>query len=134
MIDNELLNKLYPLKRNEILRFVDKTPTPVTPVVTQQDGATGYIMRYFVKLVNDKAMIVEIDKKQFDAFGKNPRFAVTSLKWKIVGKKETITLSNGANIYGVEDTNRITTSEVDLTFGGLYMYITSYLEHWVAEV
>ena len=34
---------------------------------------------------------------------------------------------NGATIYGVEDTNRVTVSEADLTFGGLLIYITSYL-------
>jgi hypothetical protein len=134
MINNELLDKIYPLKKNEIVRFVDSMPVPIKPVVTQQDGTAGYITRYFIKSVNDKNLVVEVDKKQFDTFGKNPRFSVTSLNWTIVGKKETITLNNGANIYGVADTNRITTSEVDLTFGGLRMYITSYLEHWVAEV
>lgn len=133
MIDNELLGNLYPDKKNQLFDILNSNPTPALPIVTQQDAENGYLLRYFVRQVNDSSYVVEIDKKQYEQFKSNPRFITTQLKWKIVGIKKTYTLNTGANLYGVEDQNRITVADVDLTFGGLKTYITNYLEYWIAE-
>lgn len=133
MIDKDLLEKLYKNKQQELTKILDPTPQPVLPIITQKDTEVGYLTRYFVRSVNDITYVVEIDKKQYQTFKNNPRFVTTSIKWKIVGKKETTKLSSGVNLHGVEDLNRITVANADLTFGGLHKYITNYLEYWVME-
>jgi hypothetical protein len=133
MIDEELLKKLYKDSEEELRDTIDKLPTPALPVVTQEDASKKFIVRYFVRQVNDQMYVTEIDKTQYEDLKENPRFITTTIKWKIVGKKETIKHSSGANLYGVEDQNRITVADADLTFGGLRRYISSYLEYWVSE-
>jgi len=132
-IDSKLLQSLYKSDEQRLTDILDKMPSQVLPTVTQVDAKNGFIMRYFVRQVTDKNFVVEVDSTQYTEFKENPRFVTTTVKWKIVGKKQNMTLSNGATIYGVEDTNRVTVSEADLTFGGLLIYITSYLEYWLVE-
>lgn len=133
MIDKELMDKIYKKKEQELTAILEPMPHSVPPVVTQSDATSGYLMRYFVRSITDKDYIIEIDKKQYQSLKNNPRFITTSIKWKILGKKETMRMQNGINLYGVEDINRITVANADLTFGGLRKYITSYLEYWIAE-
>jgi hypothetical protein len=133
VIDTELLRQLYRSNEDELMRTLDETPTPMPPVITQSDVREGFVIRYFIHQVTDNTFILEIDKYQYEHFKENPRFAVTKIKWKIVGKKETIALNNNVNIHGVEDLNKIAVANVDLTFRGLRNYITNYLEYWFAE-
>jgi hypothetical protein len=133
MIDMKLLQQLYKPRQKELMAILDTTPKQVMPVVIQSDARIGFIVRYFVRQVNDISFIVEVDRKQYDDFKENPRFIVTKLNWKIVGKKETVYLQNNTSIYGVEDQNKLIVSNADLTFGGLSSYITNYLEYWTTE-
>jgi len=133
MIDTDLLQKLYKSDEQRLTNTLDKMPSQVLPIVTQSDAKNKFIMRYFVRQVTDKDFIVEVDNSQYYELKENPRFVTTEIKWKIVGKKQNMTLLNGVTIFGVEDTNRVVVSEADLTFGGLLKYITSYLEYWFAE-
>lgn len=133
MIDLALVQKLYKSNEQQLIDTLDKMPSQVLPTVTQTDAKNKFIMRYFVRQVTDKDFIVEVDNSQYEEFKENPRFITTTVKWKIVGKKQNMTLLNGVTIFGVEDTNRVVVSEADLTFGGLLKYITSYLEYWFAE-
>lgn len=133
MIDQKLLDLLYKNREQELKEFLEPIPQQVPPVVTQKDVGNGYLTRYFVRQVNDLLFVTEVDKKQYQEFKTNPRFMVTEIKWKIVGKKETLKLDNGSNIYGVADQNKITVSEADLTFRGLRSYIRDYLEYWFSE-
>lgn len=133
MIDADLIQKLYKSDEQRLTRILDEMPAQSLPIVTQTDAKNGFIIRYFVRQVTDKGFIVEVDNSQYEELKENPRFVTTTVKWKIVGKKQNMTLLNGVTIYGVEDTNRVVVSEADLTFGGLLKYITSYLEYWFAE-
>lgn len=133
MIDMKLLTQLYKPRQQELMAILDTTPKQVMPVVTQSDARIGFIVRYFVRQVNDISFIVEVDRKQYDDFKENPRFVVTKIEWKIIGKKETVYLNNNISIYGVEARNKFIVSEADLTFGGLGSYINNYLEYWIAE-
>ena len=133
MIDNIMLNKIYPQKSATFAQQLQDMPHLVLPTVTKSDVENGFITRYFVRLSNDKSYTVEVDENQFSQFNSNQRFTTAMVNWKIVGKKETISLTNGIKINGVEDINRIAVSQVDLTFGGLLHYITNYLEYWFAE-
>lgn len=133
MIDVRLLRTLYPDKINQLSKTLQESPTVVLPVVTRSDAEGGFIDRYFVRAANDNSFVMEVDKKQYDSLKQNPRFVVTTLRWKIVGKKENINRPNNIIVYGVADTNRITVANADLTFGGLRKYIQDYTQFWVAE-
>ena len=133
MIDETFLNILFKTNKQKISNILQSTPQRVLSIVTQGDADMGYIMRYFIRPANDKSFITEIDKKQYERFKENPRFTITEIKWKIVGKLETITYNTGANLYGVKDQNRIAVANADLTFGGLRNYITNYGELWLRE-
>lgn len=133
MIDDDIIKKLYKESEQELRDTIDKMPIPTAPIVTQEDANVGYITRYFIRQVNDQVYVTEIDKTQYEDLKENPRFTTTTVKWKIIGKKETLRHTSGANLYGVEDQNRIAVADADLTFGGLRRYISSYLEYWVSE-
>ncbi len=131
MIEQDLLKLLR--NSQELPEILENNPEYSKPIITQSDADRGFVTRYFVRQTNDSTFIVEVDKNQYTQFKDNPRFITTELEWKIVGKLETIMLSNGANLYGVKDTNRITVADIDLTFGGLRGYISDYGEFWLRE-
>ena len=133
MTDKKLFTKLYPKTAEKLIPKLEAMPEYVRPVVTLSDKDNKFITRYFVRVVNDVQMITEVDKKQYNEFKDNSRFITTELRWKIVGKKETIKQSNGIELLGTIDTNKIAVTNADLTFGGLRNYITNYSEYWVGE-
>lgn len=133
MTDKKLFTKLYPKTAERLIPKLEAMPEYVRPVVTLSDKDDRFITRYFVRVVNDVQMITEVDKKQYNEFKDNSRFITTELRWKIVGKKETIKQSNGIELLGTIDTNKIAVTNADLTFGGLRNYITNYSEYWVGE-
>jgi len=131
MINQDLLNLLS--QKQEIEQILEPMPQTIRPTVTQSDADNGFIMRYFIRQVNDKTFVVEVNENQFYRLEDNPRFIGVEVKWKIVGKLETTKLPNGINLFGVKDENRITVADADLTFGGLRNYITNYGEFWLRE-
>lgn len=133
MTDKKLFNKLYPMVADRLIPKLEMTPEYIRPVVTLSDKDNKFLKRYFVRRVTDLSLIVEIDKKQYNEFKTNSRFITTEINWKIVGKKETIKQSNGIELFGTIDTNKIAVTNADLTFGGLRNYITNYSEFWVGE-
>lgn len=133
MTDKKLFNKLYPMVADRLIPKLEMTPEYIRPVVTLADKDNKFLKRYFVRRVTDLSLIVEIDKKQYNEFKTNSRFITTEINWKIVGKKETIKQSNGIELFGTIDTNKIAVTNADLTFGGLRNYITNYSEFWVGE-
>jgi hypothetical protein len=133
MINMDVLNALYKSTSEQLIRILEPTPQTIRPVVTQSAADSGFIVRYFIRQVNDKTFVVEVDKNQYERFRENPRFIGVEVKWKIIGKLETTKLPNGINLFGVKDQNRITVADADLTFGGLRNYITDYGEFWLRE-
>lgn len=133
MIDTDLLNLLNRLNTQKTSVMLQSTPQQVLPTITQSDADAGFIMRYFVRPANDKSFVVEVDKNQYQRFKENPRFTTVEVKWKIIGKLETIKYQNAANLYGTKDQNRIAVANADLTFDGLTKYITNYEAYWLRE-
>ena len=135
MIDKELLDRLYPeLSRARKASIELQAPLQsYAPIVTQQDAQRGYIMRYFVRPVNEKNYIIETDQTNYDNYKTNARFITAAIKWKIVGPKESVKSNYGATSLGVKDANLQSVSNADLTFGGLTSYIRNYTEYWIAE-
>lgn len=133
MLERQVVDEIYKKREQEFQELLNINPVPVRPIVTQNDVRQGYIMRYFIRPVNDTTMIAEIDKNQYENLKSNPRFITASVKWKIVGVKETKTFFTGVNMYGVRDMNRIEIANIDVKFGGLKTYISDYLEFWFSE-
>jgi len=133
MLEPRVVEELYKKKEQKLKELLNIYPTSIRPIVTQKDVTLGYIMRYFIRPVNDKTVVMEIDKNQYENLKSNTRFITASVKWKIVGVKETRTLLTGITIYGIGDMNRIEVANVDLNFGGLKTYISDYLEFWFSE-
>lgn len=133
MIDTQILNERYPDRVRELSKLLQESPAHTIPTVTQNDARAGYIDRYFARLANETLAVVEIDKKQLQSLKNNPRFVTTTIRWKIVGKKENTYLPNNIIIYGIIDINKQTVANADLTFGGLRAYIGDYAQFWVAE-
>jgi hypothetical protein len=69
-------------------------PYGTIPKITLDDIQAGYITRYFLQILSNK-IVLEIDKTQYDRFGKNSLYTVISLKWYINGKLEDTTSPNG---------------------------------------
>lgn len=133
MIEQELLNKIYPERTREFSENLITTPVQVFPIVTQSDADSGFITRYFIRPANDKTAVIEINKVQYERFKQNPRFVVVEIRWKIIGKLDTIKYSNGATLFGVKDQNKMEVSKADLTFEGLTKYIVDYGAYWIRE-
>lgn len=132
-IDKTLFRKVYNNFLGKLEDDILIDPIPSIPVVTQNDAQNGYIFRYFCRPISNKHFVTEIDEQQFNKLKDNPRFVVAKLRWKIVGVKETSYTPSGVPIYGVGDLNRITTANLDLTFGGLRQYIVDYQQFWIGE-
>jgi len=133
-IDTTILNSLYKrAQARQITEILEQSPVFTRPTVTLNDVERKYMTRYFIRPVNDPNYIVEIDSTQYEQFVDNPRYITTEIKWKIIGKKESIKKSEYVVVSGVEEQNRNAVSQADLTFGGLQRYITNYLEFWFSE-
>lgn len=132
-ISTSLVRKVYPRASPTDFEQLEILPEPYKPIVTINNVTDGFVDRYFVRVANDKNYIVEINESNYGVLKKHPRYVTTQIIWKIVGKKETVIKPSGVRILGVEDFNRETVSQADLTFGGLYRYITNYLEYWFSE-
>ena len=136
MTDRELFRKIYPAMKEKDIQKLEATPEYVRPTVTVKDRDNKFMIRYFVRTITDKNMVTEVDKKQYNEFKNNSRFVTTEIRWKIVGKKETIkkkTPSGELELLGTIDSNKIIVTQADLTFGGLRNYITNYSEFWLGE-
>jgi hypothetical protein len=133
MSDINLINKIYPKDKKNILEQFEKSPVVTPPIVTLQDVENKYLKRYFVRPSNHIDYVSEIDERQYSDFKTNPRFITAMVKWRIVGKKDNTILSNGVTSMGVRDTNKESVRKADLTFGGIHKYITDYTEYWQSE-
>jgi hypothetical protein len=133
MSNTDLLKAIFSQNANEIQGIYEAGPQYVKPVVTLRDADTRYIDRYFVQMVTDPNYIIEVDNIQYDTFKSNPRFTSAKVRWKIVGKKESIRTAGNTILYGVADINRDEILRTDLTMPGIRLYIRDYTEFWVSE-
>jgi len=133
MSNTRLLATLYPQTAKNIQAVYEAGPEPTRPVVTLRDVDARYLDRYFVQMVTDRDYIVEVDKVQYELFKTNPRFTTVVVRWKIVGKKESIRTAGNTVLYGVDELNREEILRADLTIPGIRRYIRDYTEFWFSE-
>lgn len=82
-----IYNTIRPSIKNQY-----DTAIPVQITITPQDISLGYIIRYFLKKVNE-SVYIEISKAQFNSYQSNldtNMYQSASCKWYISGPKETV--------------------------------------------
>lgn len=100
--------------------------------ITNDDYATGHIIRYFIKKLND-GVITEISKLTYDDYAGSiidPNlYNAIELKWIITGYTET-TKHDGMTTIGVADQNRSTLLRAERNFSGIFAKLSNLLEFY----
>ncbi len=69
------------------------------PYPTDIDYRRGYIIRYFIQMVNDEdAIIYEINQTDYSKFVTNVFYNAVNIDWRLVGSVENIKNSNEKSI------------------------------------
>lgn len=110
------------------------SPILYTPSLSADDKLRGYIMRYFVKKINDvSSPVIEIDLKQYKTCkareGRHINgflYDKLSLRWKVTGPQKDVGAKNSntqtstpTTVSGVEDSNRRTAFAMDQQMPGI---------------
>jgi hypothetical protein len=104
-------------------------PNSYFPVPTATDYAKGYLIRYFIKKVNEKGYVIEISEAEYNAFINGQAdydirpYQVTKILWKITGPLNSQRKSQYKIIPGIIDTNKRLTEESNKNFLGIVDFI-----------
>ena len=105
------------------------SPIPYYPYPILEDYQRGYIMRYFVKRINDKGYVTEISPEEYvDINNGSARYDVSlyqtaEIMWKLTGPLHKIRLSQYDTRAGIVDTNERLVLEEEKTFVGIKDFI-----------
>lgn len=116
-----------------ILNTINNTkrgaPIPYFPNPIESDYKKGYIMRSFIKKVNDMGFITEISQEEYDNFQNGTvdydvSFYLTyQIMWKITGPLNNVRLGQYETRAGIIDTNKRLVETGNKTFLGLTDFI-----------
>jgi len=126
--ENFLKERYQILSNSEEISFLF-FPTIHIPKIEKNDFENGFILRFFLKKVNDK-FITEIDNNQYDLFSTSPFYKTTSINWKITGPRNNIIKDGRVEIEGVEDHNLKEIQTAELTLQGMKQKLTNPLQFW----
>lgn len=126
----ENLNFLPPQLRVNYAAVSRKgAPTPYFPFVIEADYKKGYLVRSFVKKVNDKGFVIEISSEEY-ANLKNGTvnydvsdYLSIQIFWKITGPLNTVRVSQYDIRNGIIDTNKRLVENANKTFLGITDFI-----------
>ena len=86
-------NRLLGKKKEGVAEI--HPPRSYVPKPDEDDYQNRWIMRHFVRKVNDSsAPILEVDKNQFDALEGNDYYLTASIRWTIFGDQEIVRQTN----------------------------------------
>lgn len=90
------------------------------PIPNETDYRNGYIIRYFAKQIGEDE-IIEIKKDQYDYFTNNRigLYILVRFRWRIIGDKEEVELSNSKIL-----------KEIEKTYIGITKKINNLLQFW----
>ena len=106
-----------------------RAPTPYFPIPTEFDYKKGYIMRSFVKKVNDLGFITEISDEEYDSFQNGTvdydvsYYLVYQIMWKLTGPLNSTRVGQYDVRAGIIDTNKRLVETANKTFLGITDYI-----------
>ena len=102
------------------------------PKLNESDYNRGFITRYFVQKSNDtNSPIYEISSSSFSSYNNNPFFIVSSVRWRIVGPKETVYDEDGSIVdKSVSESNRISINLQSKKIPNLKLYLPNLLQFY----
>jgi len=69
------------------------------PYPTADDYRRGYIVRYFIQMINDdNALIYEVNATDYAKFSLDVLYNTVNIDWRLTGNLENIKLSNGKSV------------------------------------
>lgn len=104
-------------------------PTPYFPFATEVDYKKGYLLRSFIKKVNDKGFVTEISNEEYANFQNGTvdydvsDYLTIQILWKLTGPLNTIRISQYDIRSGIIDTNRRLVENANKTFLGITDFI-----------
>jgi len=105
------------------------TPTPYFPFASEGDYKKGYLLRAFVKKVNDRGFVTEISPEEYANFQNGTvnydvsDYLVLQILWKLTGPLNTVRLSQYDTRAGIIDTNKRLVEQANTTFLGITDFI-----------
>ena len=124
----EFINKTPSLKikGKQINRGV---PTPYFPYATEGDYKKGYLLRSFIKRVNDKGFVIEISNDEYANFVNGTvdydvsDYLVLQILWKLTGPLTSVRVNQYDTRVGIIDTNKRLVENANKTFLGITDFI-----------
>jgi hypothetical protein len=104
-------------------------PTPYFPSASEADYKKGYLLRSFVKKVNDKGFVIEISNEEYDNFSNGTvdydvsDYLSLQILWKLTGPLNTVRISQYDIRSGIIDTNKRLVENANKTFLGITDFI-----------
>lgn len=127
------VNNLPVKIKNDILKKANSrqagVPTPHFPSPTESDYKKGYLIRYFIKKVNDIGFVIEISQIEYDNFQNGTvdydvsYYQTIDILWKITGPLNSVRVSQYDTRAGIIDTNKRLVEKANLTFLGIKEFI-----------
>ena len=104
-------------------------PVPHFPFAIDTDYKKGYLVRSFVKKVNDKGFVIEISNEEYANFINGEvdydvsDYLSLQILWKLTGPLNTVRLSQYDIRVGIIDTNKKLVENANKTFLGITDFI-----------
>lgn len=109
-----------------------KTPKNFVPSPTQNDYQLGFIRRYFLSRVSDKAgFVYEVSPEEYDNYLENPHFLKADVKWRISGPIEpTYKQSGEVEDRGVRNSNKAALGLLSNKLKNIALYLPNLLQFY----
>ena len=113
-------------KRN---RLTSEAPVSYFPFAIESDYKKGYLLRSFIKRVNDKGFVIEISNQEYDNFINGTvnydvsDYLTLQILWKITGPLNSIRVNQYDTRAGIIDTNKRLVENGNNTFLGITDFI-----------
>jgi len=119
--------------REDILKKINTSskgaPTPYFPIPTESDYVKGYILRSFIKKVNDLGFITEISPTEYTNFQNGTvdydvsYYLTYQIRWKLTGPLNSKRVGQYDVRAGIIDTNKRLVETANNTFIGIKEFI-----------
>lgn len=124
----EFINKTSSLKikGKQVNRGI---PTSYFPYATEGDYKKGYLLRSFIKRVNDKGFVTEISNDEYANFVNGTvdydvsDYLVLQILWKLTGPLTSVRVNQYDTRVGIIDTNKRLVENANKTFLGITDFI-----------
>jgi hypothetical protein len=126
------LNNLPANTKKDILQKLSANrgaPVSYFPIPTESDYKKGYLIRYFIKKVNDSGLVIEISPVEYDNFQNGTvdydvsYYQTAKILWKITGPLNSIRVNQYDTRSGIIDTNTRLVEETEKEFLGIKDFI-----------